>query len=149
LRCSARLRQERGQALVEFAIVLPIFILLILGILYFGQLYNFDNQATQMAEEAVRDAAVNDNPGSGTLQAYITSQMLSGNSNFSAASVYIYYPSGSSNTLGSPVRACVVLTPTSSFLNVNIGQIVQTATMRIEQVATQWTASTSPPSNCP
>jgi Flp pilus assembly protein TadG len=35
------MRPERGQALVEFAVVLPVLILIILGILYCGRLCNF------------------------------------------------------------------------------------------------------------
>jgi len=69
-----RMRQERGQALVEFAVVLPVLLLIIVGILYFGRYENYSSQVTQLAEQAARYASVNGNPGSGTLQAYILAQ---------------------------------------------------------------------------
>ncbi len=80
LKLSGRLRQERGQSLVEFAVVLPVLILIILGILYFGRYEDYANQETQLAEEGVRWAAVNNNPSTSgqTLQQYIVSQASRG-----------------------------------------------------------------------
>ena len=49
-----RLQQEHGQSIVEFAIILPVLILAILGILYFGRYENYANQETQLAEQGVR-----------------------------------------------------------------------------------------------
>jgi Flp pilus assembly protein TadG len=69
-----RLRQERGQALVEFAIILPVLLLIIGGIVYFGRYENYSNQVTQLAEQAARYASVNSSVGAGTLQAYIQAQ---------------------------------------------------------------------------
>jgi Flp pilus assembly protein TadG len=69
-----RLRQERGQALVEFAIILPVLLLIIGGIIYFGRYENYSNQVTQLAEQGARYASVNSSVGAGTLQAYIQAQ---------------------------------------------------------------------------
>jgi hypothetical protein len=63
----ARLRRhERGQlvredgvALVEFAFVLPLLLLLIFGIIDFGKALNFKNDETHLANQAARYAAVN------------------------------------------------------------------------------------------
>jgi filamentous hemagglutinin family protein len=161
-----RLHQERGQALVEFAVVLPVLILIILGIIYFGRYEDYSNQMTQLAELGARQAAVNNNPSSTqNLQAYIQSQaqpeLQAGSSDVTgAAQIYIYYPSGASNTVGSQVRVCVVATVKYPFFGVGgtSSTMDQSATMRIEQAdTTSWLSSnnpggvTTPPSstNCP
>lgn len=138
---------------MEFAIVLPILLLLILGILCFGSLEDYSNQITQLSEEGVRWAAVNDNPSttSQTLQQYIQSQLAAGDLTVTASNVYLYYPTGSSNTIGDSVRACIVATvqyPFVGFAGAN-STIVQSSTMRIEQTATAWSVSGSVPASCP
>ena len=64
LRIGARfgLRSSRGQSLVEFAIILPVILLIVLGILDFGRAYNYKNDQTSLANQAVRYAEVNDCP---------------------------------------------------------------------------------------
>ena len=52
------LEKNRGQALVEFALVLPIFLLIVLGIMEFGNLLFQINVVTGAAREGVRVAAV-------------------------------------------------------------------------------------------
>jgi Flp pilus assembly protein TadG len=54
---------EDGQALVEFALVLPIILILLLGIAWFGIALNDWINETQLTSEAARFAAVNQNPG--------------------------------------------------------------------------------------
>jgi hypothetical protein len=167
LKLGDRLRQERGQSMVEFAIVLPVLILIILGILYFGRYMEYSNQETQLAEEGVRWAAVDFVPTTApgctpvTLQCYIQSQtqgeLRNGSSDVSSGvQVYIYSPTGATYTAGQPIRVCLVSTvkyptPVSTLTST----IVQSATMRIEQ--TNGT-TTSPyasgnvgtmPSSCP
>ena len=51
-------RNIRGQGLVEFALVLPIFLLLLFGMVEFGRAYMTKNILTGAAREAVRLAAV-------------------------------------------------------------------------------------------
>lgn len=156
-----RISQDHGQALAEFAVVLPILMLVIVGIFTFGRYMNYADQETQMASEAARWAAVNVDPStsSQTLQAYVTAQatgeLLSGNSDVtSPVKVYIYYPTGSSNAVGSSVRVCVIATVTLLPMlgSGTSDQIVESATMRIEQVATNWNLAGNPaavPSQCP
>jgi Flp pilus assembly protein TadG len=125
--------------LVEFAIVLPVLVLIILGILYFGRYEDYANQETQLAEEGVRWAAVANNPSTTgqTLQNYILSQaqpeLRNGDSDVTAAKVYIYYPTGSGNTVGNPIRVCVVSTFQLPFLSTS-ETVAQTGTMRVEVV---------------
>jgi Flp pilus assembly protein TadG len=160
-RLQHRLRQERGVVLVEFAIILPVLVLIILGILYFGRYENYANQETQLAETGVRYAAVNNNPTSSgqTLQAYILSQaqgeLANGSNDVTAAKVYLYYPSGSSNAVGNTVRACVVATVNYPFFGLSSASqtMAQAATMRVEVAASNWSPTnnstpTVPPA-CP
>jgi TadE-like protein len=55
----SRLLAERGQATVEFALILPALLLLILGMLDFGKAFNYWIDETHLANEAARWAAVN------------------------------------------------------------------------------------------
>src|ERR1700756_735479 len=76
LRLLAAPRREDGQALVEFALVLPLLLLAIVGIVSFGRAMNYDEQATHLVNEAARYAMVNQVPNgaSGTLGQWIRSQ---------------------------------------------------------------------------
>src|SRR5207248_6309072 len=55
-------REQRGTALVEFALIAPILFLLIFGIIDFGRALNYYNQMTQLSGQGARAAAVNRNP---------------------------------------------------------------------------------------
>ncbi len=142
--------------LIEFAIVLPILLLLIFGIFYFSLFMNYSNDETHLASEAARFAAVNSNPGSGSgqsLQQYVLSQAPGGLTSTngdvtSPAKLYLYFPTGSSGSAGDALRACV--TATVQFLplfGLASQKITQTATMRLEQNA-NWSPDT-PPAQCP
>src|SRR5436190_20560541 len=54
---------ERGVALVEFVLVFPIVLVLLLGMIDVGKAVNYWNDETHLANEAARYAAVNKNPG--------------------------------------------------------------------------------------
>jgi Flp pilus assembly protein TadG len=55
-------RDDRGTAVVEFALVsIPLF-LLVLGIVDFGRALNYNNNLTQLAGQGARAAAVDRNP---------------------------------------------------------------------------------------
>ncbi len=54
-------RSRSGQALVEFALVVPLLLILILGIVEFGRAWNVYQVITDAAREAARSAVV-DNP---------------------------------------------------------------------------------------
>lgn len=158
-----RLRREEGTALIEFALVLPVLMLIVMGILYFGRYESYANDEQQLASSAARWASINANPGSSsglTLQQYVVQQAspeLTHTSNdVTAIKVYIYYPSGSTGQVGQPVRACV--TNTLNFipvLGLASSTMVQTATMSVEQAqsgsSNPWTPDpvANVPSQCP
>jgi Flp pilus assembly protein TadG len=60
-----RLRCEKGQALVEFALVLPMIIVVLFGVVLFGLALNDWIDETQLASSAARWAAVNNEHGLG------------------------------------------------------------------------------------
>ena len=102
---SSRLRDERGTAVVEMALVLPVLLLLVLGILDFGKAFNYWNDTNHLAAEGARFAAVNRTPGGGDLKAYIKAQADTGELRTSAR-VCISFPTGVAK-VGEPVRVTV------------------------------------------
>lgn len=52
-------RGQRGQALVETAIAVPLLLIIVLGMIDLGRAYNYKNDLTHLANEAVRYATVN------------------------------------------------------------------------------------------
>jgi Flp pilus assembly protein TadG len=62
-RPDARERRERGAALVEFAFVLPVLLLLILGIIDFGRAYGAKQELIHATREGVRVLAVTQDSG--------------------------------------------------------------------------------------
>lgn len=123
-------REESGVALVEFALVLPLLLLVLFGVFEFGRVFNYWIDETHLANEAARWAAVDRNPGAANpvnattcepdaaavtdLQTYIrceaTTEELRGGASGDQGSdplqVYICFPNGTSN-IGDPVRVIV------------------------------------------
>jgi Flp pilus assembly protein TadG len=56
----SRGRDERGQALVEFALILPIILLLVVGMLEFARAWNLHQVMTDAAREGARRAVLAD-----------------------------------------------------------------------------------------
>jgi len=56
-----RRKSEKGQAMVEFALVLPVLLLIIAGIIDFGLIFNQKVLANNASREAARYVAVNYN----------------------------------------------------------------------------------------
>jgi Flp pilus assembly protein TadG len=112
------LRSERGTALVEFTLILPLLLILLFGIFDFGKAINYWIDEGHLASQGVRLAAVDSCPGtagSNCLQNYIKSQsetpeMQSGGgiSLSSAIQVCITFPTnsstGTSGQIGDPVK---------------------------------------------
>ena len=55
-------RMHRGQALVEFALVLPLLIVMFMGVFDIGRYVFADNEVTNAAREGVRTGIVNQYP---------------------------------------------------------------------------------------
>jgi Flp pilus assembly protein TadG len=64
---------QRGAALVEMALILPVLVLLLMGIFEFGRAYNAKITLTHATREAVRELAISGDPAeaSATLAASV------------------------------------------------------------------------------
>lgn len=60
LRRASYIKNNRGQALVEFALILPVLMLLIVGVMEFGLIINQYMVVTEAAREGARSAALGD-----------------------------------------------------------------------------------------
>jgi hypothetical protein len=112
-------RRDAGVALVEFALILPVVVLLLFGLLDFGRALSYWLDQKHLAHEAARFAAVNWKTGQPvTLQRYIhdqaeTPEMQAGGTNSVPSPglrVCITFPNGGTPVKGDPVRATTTLT---------------------------------------
>jgi Flp pilus assembly protein TadG len=138
------LEGEKGTALIEFALVLPLLLLVLFGILDFGRALNYWNDQTHLASEAARYAAVNAGPQ--PLEQSIQNQAESG-----TAQVLICFPPNPSSSPPStrqqfdPVHVTVRDTFRWLKLHVNLfgvdynladTNLTSDSEMRLEQVPT-------------
>jgi Flp pilus assembly protein TadG len=100
-----RLADQRGTAVIEMALALPLLLVLVLGILDFGKAFNYWNDVNHLAAEGARYAAVNRSPDGGDLKAYIK-QRADTPELRSLAEVCISFPTGVAK-VGEPVRVTV------------------------------------------
>jgi Flp pilus assembly protein TadG len=137
-------RNEAGAALVEFVLVLPLLLVLLLGMLDLGKAFNYWIDETHLAHEGARFAAVNKNPGPGaTLQESIKSQADSDELK-TALQVCINFPGAGGAVVGEPVEVKVTSTYTflafiADRLGVTDKTISSTSTMRLERPPTNLT----------
>ena len=68
-----KLRDQKGQALVELALILPILLLIIFGITEFGRAWYIENALTNAAREGARRASISSsNPlNAAQLESYV------------------------------------------------------------------------------
>jgi TadE-like protein len=131
---------EHGTALVEFALVLPLLLAIVVGILWFGRALNYSQDETRLTNVAARYAAVDQvPPGAGSsLVEWVRSQADSAELRNGTGSVEgppdvcVRFPSGTA--VGDPVE--VKMTAKFKWLPIlKVGAsraIVGSATMRIE-----------------
>jgi TadE-like protein len=128
-------RREQGQAITEFAMVLPVIAFLAFVLVMFGRVLFDYIQLTHAANEGARLASVNQ-PSSGTLCTLLHSAYTLP----SGASVTISYPSG--QAVGDPVT--VDVSTSSSWVPVVPSfNLHAAATMRLEQPVPSALASCS------
>ncbi len=56
------MRRDRGATIVEAALVLPLLVMLVFGVVEFGRAYNAQVTLTHAAREGVRELAITQNP---------------------------------------------------------------------------------------
>jgi Flp pilus assembly protein TadG len=139
-----RIGSEAGQSAVEFAVILPLVIVVILALADFGRALFMYLEAEHAASDAARVVAVDTTPPSGTtLQNYLKQQLVYGELGTGsgktagaqgAAKLCITFPGGTSDR-GDPVNVKV-----SNTFNWVPGGVIPgsvtiagSATMRIEQ----------------
>ena len=154
-RCLAS--DERGVALVEFALVLPLILLLMLGMIDFGKAFNYWNDETHLANEAARQAVVDNCPSCGAGQKINdwirteadTGELMNGGTQSISSPglrVCIWFPDNTNpaddpvrdHALGDPVQ--VIVHAQYNWLAYLVGQglplhsdLTGTATMRMEK----------------
>jgi hypothetical protein len=132
-------RDESGQRLVEFAVVLPLVLLLLLGIMDFGKAFNYWITENQVAAEGARRAAVN--RGAATLHDYVRSQ-IKVTELHDDAKICVSFPDGpTKNKVGDPVKVTVAinylwLPVLKRFGHVGSLTLRNSATMRLEADST-------------
>jgi Flp pilus assembly protein TadG len=148
------LTNQRGVALIEFALVLPMILLLLLGMIDVGKAVNYWNDETHLANEAARYAAVNKSPVAGvTINQAVRDQADSaelrnggtGSVSSPGVQICIWFPENHSkyadpsvrdHDIGDPVQ--VVVHAQYNWLSYLLGKGVHsdltgTSTMRLEQ----------------
>jgi Flp pilus assembly protein TadG len=151
------INDERGQALVEFALVLPLLILLLFALLDFGKAYNYWNDATHLTGEGARYAAVDRKPkplDTQSLQQQIlqqadTQELRQGLStpSIAPAQVCISFPNGT-QTQGDPVQVSMTFDyHFLPFIGNKVGALTRTirstTVMRLEAAPTTYSAGCS------
>jgi hypothetical protein len=152
-----RSANERGAALVEFVLVLPLVLLLLFGMIDFGKAFNYWNDETHLANEAARYAVVNKNPlGGPSLEAAVKQDADSGelrngcngcsipSPGITVSFCFVNHdpgnpdPNAPDTSVGAPLRATV--TTSYHWLGYLVGQglplssgLSASATMRLEQ----------------
>ena len=135
---------EAGAALVEFVLVLPLLLLMLLAMLDLGKAFNYWIDETHLANEGARFAAVNKNPGPGaSLQQSIKSQADTDELR-DAVEVCISFPGAGGAVVGEPVEVKVSSNYTflgfiADRLDLTSKTISSTSTMRLERAPTNLT----------
>jgi hypothetical protein len=145
---------ERGQALVEFALIAPLFLLLVVGIIQFGIGLNYWLDLNRIANQGARWAAVDKYPNCNgtvgsvgcrsvatpaeTLKAYLESEPVSGGLQPTASICFDVPAPPASPTLAGTVGQPVTVRVESDFtflpiMNLATIRLRGKATMRIEQ----------------
>jgi len=95
---------QAGVAMVEFALVLPLLLTIVVGVMDFGKAFNYWIDQTHLANEGARWAVVNRNPATGgdSLQQYLQNSADSAELR-STSEVCVDFPDGTSE-VGDAVR---------------------------------------------
>jgi len=153
---NVRLRKQEGQALVEFALVAPLFLMIVFGIISFGVGLNYWLDMNRTANQGARQAVVNHWPPycvrdsvscTNSTSATSCTTVLANNSHArlqdvlrcqtrNNAAVTVCYPgkTPAAATIGDPVRVKLTAPFTFFFMNKLGITLTATAAMRLEQV---------------
>ena len=130
-------KSERGVSLIEFALVIPILLLLILGIIEFGWIYNGYVTLNGAAREGARIASIKKElPGDGYIEAEVLKHATNTLQNVSADVIYPVLASGKVGNknykYGVKVKANGTITPLVGFFVTGDFPLSAEVTMRIQ-----------------
>ena len=125
------LRRSDGVAMTEFALILPIFMVIVAGLLGFGRVFFYWIQANHVANETARWAIVDVNPYAPTTLQQAAAD--SSNSEFNSDTTVCITRQGATLKIGDPLTVTVAK-PFTFVPILNIGGITVRAssTMRVE-----------------
>ena len=128
--------RENGAALVEFAMLLPFLLLLVLGIVEFGYFLGEFNDVRHGAREGARLAAVNAGDNN-FLEIETCSRMDL------TSGVTVQFTDGAGGAIGSTGTVAVIATPSSlsgvGFIEIFLpSQLQSSVDFRLEQESTSW-----------
>ena len=138
---TSRFRNERGQAAIEFALVVPLLLAFLFLIVGFARVFNTYNDLNQMAADGARFAAVGNFPGAAALLANAdTSQSQAGTITGPTYAAPGSSTFGAACAVGGTVKvtatASVQLIPFLPYINSAIpglSSLTGSAEMRVEQ----------------
>lgn len=121
------MKSEKGQSMVEFALIVPVLVLLLLGIMDFARIFHAYLTIDHAGREAARAASI------GKDAATVTSIAMDQGSSIGLKATHVTVSTGSSGT-----NATIKITYPITFLTPLIGNIVgpltlkDTTVMRVE-----------------
>jgi Flp pilus assembly protein TadG len=128
-------KDERGAALIEFALVMPLLLILVLGMIEFGWLLGNNLDVRHGAREAARLAAVD----AGSVVAM--GDLVCASMDFSSGQTVTFVDSAG-GLIGDEVTVTVTLpyTPITGFINAFLPATLDTSVRtRLEQPSASWT----------
>ena len=69
------MKKHKGQSVVEFALVLPLFLFILFGIIYSGMMFHDYSALSNIARASAREAAVSDTIDYTDIKSYYTPQL--------------------------------------------------------------------------
>ncbi|MBN8210563.1 pilus assembly protein [Bacillus sp. NTK071] len=124
------MKSEKGQSMVEFALVLPVLVMLLFGIVDFGRIFHAYITIDHASREAARVASI------GESDSKIVSTAVTSGSSIHLSSGQVSVSPGGTKTAGSDVRVTITypitfLTPVISSISGPI-TLSSSAAMRVE-----------------
>ena len=129
-----RNKNEHGQAMVEFAVILPVLLLILFAILQFGVVFNNYIQVTAAAREGARKAAVSRSLGTSAAETAATTSAKSAAPGLKQNSITVSFPNSPTFAQGSDVAVKVTYPYAISIIGLVVasGNLSSTTPMRVE-----------------
>jgi Flp pilus assembly protein TadG len=129
-----RNKNEHGQAMVEFAVILPVLLLILFAILQFGVVFNNYIQVTAAAREGARKAAVSRSLGTSAAETAATTSAKGAAPGLKQNSITVSFPNSPTFAQGSDVAVKVTYPYAISIIGLVVasGNLSSTTTMRVE-----------------